>query len=73
MALSIYADQDDYLNEIARTTYMLGLTYLEMEEMQKGAEEVKRAEDLTKKILGDDWVAPNGEESYDELVNFWSR
>jgi len=52
---------------------MLGITYLDKGQKTEGENMLAEAEYLGRKVKGKDWTASNGEESYDQLVNFWSR
>lgn len=74
-ALDIYNHDTPelYNTEIARTKYMLGTTYQDLGDNEKGETLLAEAEDLRRSIMGKDWIVAEGEESYDSLVNFWSR
>lgn len=74
-ALDIYNHDTPelYNTEIARTKYMLGTTYQVLGDNEKGEALLAEAEDLRRSIMGNDWIPAKGEESYDLLVNFWSR
>ncbi len=51
----------------------MSMAYLDMGKRSKGEEKAAGAEDLRKRIMGHDWLPSNVEDSYDQLVNFWSR
>lgn len=52
---------------------MQGMAYIEMGDVDQGTARQEHAEEIRKRIMGDDYAPSAGEESYDSLVNFWSR
>lgn len=73
-ALKIFESDDAFLNERARSTYMLGCVYQDLGEIENGRLLIKRAEEMLKEVVGaSNWSPPLGISEFDRLVNCWSR
>jgi hypothetical protein len=54
--------------------YILGMAHLDMKQRSKAENLLAETKELRKTIIGKEWGGPSkGEESFDKLVNFWSR
>lgn len=72
-ALNIYNHDSLYRNEIARTTYKLGTVLQNSGDMEKGKIEIEKAEKLRREIVPHATDQCVDEESFDNLVMFWTR
>lgn len=74
-ALEIYNSNTVFFkNEIARTEYKLGCVYQGLGDKENGREAIKEAERLRKEIVPPEkWAPALYEESFDDIVQFWSR
>lgn len=74
-ALKIFKSSHFYQNEVARTSYKLGCVHQDSGQIALGRQEIEKAEDLRFTILSASglYTPVTGEESFDEIVMFWSR
>ncbi|KAI1500561.1 hypothetical protein F5X99DRAFT_385826 [Biscogniauxia marginata] len=74
-ALGVYSEHPRlFKNEIARTKYKLGCAYQDMGKEEEGSELINEAEGLRQEIVPPEkWEPANGEQDFDEIVQFWSR
>jgi hypothetical protein len=75
-ALEIYCspiNKEYRKGEMARTNYKLSLVLKLDLQFDEAETKNTEAEKLRKEYLKEDWRPATGEESYDSLVNLWTR
>jgi hypothetical protein len=73
-ALTIFKSSDAFLNETARTKYMMGCVCQDMGEIGTGRDFIADAENIRRGIIGEaNWSLAQGVEEFDNLINCWSR
>ena len=70
---TIYESNEDFLPEIARAQYLQASVYEELGNINQGNKLKRDAEELRRKIMGNNYTVGSSEDDYDKLVNFWSR
>ncbi|KID60293.1 tetratricopeptide repeat domain-containing protein, partial [Metarhizium brunneum ARSEF 3297] len=73
-ALQVFESGGAFLNETARSTFMLGCVYQDAGEIANGRLLIEKAEEMRKKVVGDaEWSPASGVSEFDSLINCWSR
>jgi hypothetical protein len=72
-ALTIYNNDPNYQNEIARVLYKKGCVIQDAGNIAKGAFEIAKAESIYRTITGAGEDQVVGEGKFDTIIMFWSR
>ncbi|KAI1084628.1 hypothetical protein F5B20DRAFT_591667 [Whalleya microplaca] len=74
-ALDIYAEQPKlFKNEIARTKYKMGCVHQDAGKFDEGSKLIREAERSRQDIVPPEcWELAEGENAFDEIVQFWTR
>ncbi|KAK3374008.1 hypothetical protein B0T24DRAFT_594134 [Lasiosphaeria ovina] len=72
--LKIFESDNAFLNERARSTYMLGCVCQDSGDIDNGRLFIEKAEDMRKQFIGAaNWSPASGISDFDRLINCWSR